>query len=316
MAKALKKEFQSIMLPKSKTNNWPASNQMMEFQQVGATEWLFHAWPQRSSFAGLSAAWLTTLVGKPGSVVVSKTESRIILVLAKSTYAFAGWDLEICPGTEGDAFRPTRSMALHWHFAHDLDSWLSLPVKPGLSGPHGPLQLVQVGEPTSLPMARIGEGLSLTCQQAKDLLKLHQLPSKGNASRSSLHMLLLDFYLGEADSKEKQAAKDKMAQNLVPQEEVSDDNMSEYAELLERLEDTANQGDPDIKREKDKLKAKRKKNEASKMFAATAQAKPLKTKKKGQAKTKTTKKKRGFGLKKKRKADAQLVPHAEAPAVS
>ena len=220
ISQALKKEFQDIMLPKSKMNSWPASNQLMEFQQVAATEWLYHAWPQKESFdSGLSAAWLTTLV-KPGEVVVCKSLPRLVLVLAKASFAFAGWDLQIWEGSNGDVFRPVRSMGLHWHFVHDLEDWLNLPVKPGLAGPHGPMQLVQVGEPLSLPMARIKQGLSLSCQQAKDLLKLHQVPFKGNASRATLHMLLLDFFLGLQTQKRNNKPRTKWSRTWLPKRRI------------------------------------------------------------------------------------------------
>ena len=69
-------------------------------------------------------------------------------------------------------FRPYRHNAIRFHHITELSDWVAVPVRAGLSGPHGPLHLEQTSAAMSLPLARIHAGLNLTCKQCHDLLAL------------------------------------------------------------------------------------------------------------------------------------------------
>ncbi|CAE7263564.1 unnamed protein product [Symbiodinium sp. CCMP2592] len=256
---ALKKEFQRLMETKTKQHTWPSTTQQMEWQQVVATEWFLCYMQDGDKFAaGPNSAWLSVLAGAAGEVVACQRAGEIMLILAVGSYGFAAWDLELAAGVRTaagmSAFRPYRHNAIRFHHITELEDWVSVPVKPGLSGPHGPLHLEQTSEAMSLPLARIHAGLNLTCKQCQDLLALFKVNFRKNQSRASLHGLILDLFL--ETEHEKEEARRKMAACLLPQEEEHAED-SDMEELLEQLEDLENQGDPEIQKEKEKIKQRR-----------------------------------------------------------
>ncbi|CAE7317379.1 unnamed protein product, partial [Symbiodinium sp. CCMP2592] len=256
---ALKKEFQRLMETKTKQHTWPSTTQQMEWQQVVATEWFLCYMQDEDKFAaGPNSAWLSVLAGAAGEVVACQRAGEIMLILAVGSYGFAAWDLELAAGVRTaagmSAFRPYRHNAIRFHHITELEDWVSVPVKPGLSGPHGPLHLEQTSEAMSLPLARIHAGLNLTCKQCQDLLALFKVNFRKNQSRASLHGLILDLFL--ETEHEKEEARRKMAACLLPQEEEHAED-SDMEELLEQLEDLENQGDPEIQKEKEKIKQRR-----------------------------------------------------------
>ena len=108
-----------------------------------------------------------------------------------------------------------------------------------LGGPTGPVHLQQVAEAMQVPQARIKEGLTLSCQQCKDLLRALNVPFKSNQSRASLLQLVLEFFLDTED--EKQEARQKMDAAMLPTE-LQDDDGFDYEDLLGLVEENANQG--------------------------------------------------------------------------
>ena len=181
LAQVMAKEFQKVMMPKTKAHTWPATTQTGQFEEFGATEWLFKFMADPSITASCQNAWLTGLVGSPGDVVAQKTSSRLILVLAVTQFTFAGWDLEV---EENRAYLPRRSFSLEFHHVWDLEDWVAVPCTPCLKGESGPLMLKQTADAMSLPMAKIQSGLNLSVQQAKDLLRALGVPWQKRGCKS------------------------------------------------------------------------------------------------------------------------------------
>ena len=266
---ALKKEFQTIMKKKNALHSWPSTSHEMEWQQVGAAQWLYHYMSSldanlsdKAIAEGSATASLTMLLGNEGHVVASVSEGRAMLVLAKSHFSFLAWDLEVVGSTETDdhfsIMKPYRRSSLHWHHVTNLDNWVEVPVKPVLLGATGPLALEQIAGALFLPYARIAEGLSLTNAQCKFLLGFLKVPHKKNESREVLHNRLLDYYLEtEADKAE---ARRKMGQHMA--DEAEDDQSAaddtDYEDLLHFVEEQQ-EGDPDVKKEKERVKMKKRK---------------------------------------------------------
>ena len=192
---------------------------------------LLRFWPSRDQHLQGQQHWAAGLshLARPGEVLAQKSQGMLFLAVAVAPMGLAAWCLRV--------------QILH---VADLDDWLSLPVKPVLKSANGPLLLQQVGGPLKLPHARIKQGLALSCQQCKDLLKVLQVPFKSNQSRASLLQLILDVYLDTEE--EKQEARCKMDAALLPQELQHDDDGSDYEDLLGLVEENANQGEHGLSR--------------------------------------------------------------------
>ena len=194
----MKKEFQSLMMPKSKLHTWPCTTQPGQWQEFGATQWLFKFMDDPSITVSCKDAWLSSLVGRPGDVVAQQSSARILLILAVADFTFAAWDLEVLPSREGQEDRlllcPYRNCAIDFHHVIDLADWLWIPRKPCLQGRFGPLVLEQQAEPLSLAMAELERGLALSVQQCKDLLQALGVSLKGlkARSRADFQNLLVD----------------------------------------------------------------------------------------------------------------------------
>ena len=317
-SQALKKEFQRLIVPKSKEHTWPTTSHSGDFQQLGATQWFFTCMQEPDPTQNFARASLTTLVGSPGEVVASQSKAAIFMVVAVSNFSFLGWELTVVhsdPDTGFSAFRPHRNLtALHWLHVCDVDDWLTVPVQPKVDG-H--LLLQQTHAAVSLPMARIQQGLNLTVAQCKDLLKLLGVPFASNLSREKLHNLIFDFYLTSEEDKEH--ARKQMGFALEPEMQQDDD--SDYEDLLDLMEDEQNAGDPDVKKEKERLKVKKRKKAQMQALQdkenAAGKAK-AQAKRKGKAKPKAMSKKRhGFLKRRQPKATGKAKasrPGREAPA--
>ena len=195
----MQKEFQKVMMPKSKLHNWPATTQPGQFQEFGATQWLFKFMDDPAITNSCNDAWLTSLVGSPGEVVANKSSARVLLILAVSDFTFVGWDLQVQPraGDEWLTFLPCKNFALTFEHVFDLNDWVAVPCKPCLQGESGPLMLKQSAEATSLPVAKLRKGLNFTVQQCKDLLKALGMSWQGSQakSRADFHNLVVDALL-------------------------------------------------------------------------------------------------------------------------
>ena len=240
-SEVLKREFQTLMRRKTKEHWWPATTQNSEFNQITSSHWFFEYWPNKHLFAsGANTAWLSTLAGAPGQAVAEEKHGRIFLILAVGAYGFVGWQLEFVgkAATGFSVFRPVQDMSINFLHVTDLDDWVSVPVKPCLADTHGPVQLEQTSAAMDLATARMQEGINLTCQQAKDLLKLLGVQFRGNMSRASLLGLLLDYFLDTEAEKNAARAKMKLAAIAVDDEELD----SDYEELIGALQDSGNAG--------------------------------------------------------------------------
>ena len=301
----MKKDFHMLMKAKGKDHSWPSTTQVGAFNEWGATHWLFHCLQQ--STPDCNAAWKTSLIGAAGQVVACSETSRLLLVLAVSSWTFITWELEIWPASDGKLFVPARNFSLDFCHVVQLESWLSIPCCPCLLSTRGPLGLQQCGEPQPLLLARIDEGLNLSVTQAKDLLAELGVSYKQARSRAALHDLLLDFYL-ETDAA-KDAARKKMSSALLKHlAEDGDDSDSDYENLLEHLDQEGLHGDPDIKAEKEKLAARKKKKGLQEL---ARNAKAVKAAAKAKAKAKAKGFKRRFA---KAKAKAKFRPMKKAKA--
>ena len=211
---------------------------------------LLRFWPSRDQHLQGQQHWAAGLshLARPGEVLAQKSQGMLFLAVAVAPMGLAAWCLKVVGSTESgeSLLQPLESRALQILHVADLDDWLSLPVKPVLKSANGPLLLQQVGGPLKLPHARIKQGLALSCQQCKDLLKVLQVPFKSNQSRASLLQLILDFYLDTEE--EKQEARCKMDAALLPQELQHDDDGSDYEDLLGLVEENANQGEHGLSR--------------------------------------------------------------------
>ena len=282
IVKVLKREFQGLMEPKSKTHSWPNTTQRSDWQQVAAFEWFLEYMSNPAKYPdGPDSAWMSCFVGSPGQVVVNVKEHSLVLIFAVVSFSFLGWNLEVVEGGDNgnSIFSPSRHFALKFFHVPNLQDWLSVPCLPILGGQTGPLRLQQQGQAMESMFARIEEGLNMSVQAAKDLLRHLEIPFKGNASRSTLLHMIVDAFLQKTD--ERQEAYLKMGQAMNPK--LVDDDDSDYEALLEHVEQNENQGDADLKQEKLRLKQKKRRT----LVAAVAASGSMKKKRKSKAKAKS-----------------------------
>ena len=246
------------MKPKRADHTWPSTSQTAVWQQLGATTWLFSYLENPAQTKSCNDAWLTNLVSA-GDLVACNSQGRAFLVLASATHAFAGWEVEVRETSFcGDlpAFQVRKDFSLSFQHVCDSEDWVSVPYAPALAGEHGPVVLQQSAPARHLVCQRIAKGLCLTVEQCKELLKTYNVAFKGNASRATLHELVLDRFLESQD--EKDAAMKKM-KLLADSEEVESNaaDDTDYEDLLDALDANEMQGDPDLKKEKERLKSRK-----------------------------------------------------------
>ena len=266
----MKAEFQQIMKHKTKQHAWPSTSLATLFQQVCATEWAFKYFqdPDLQASTALNKAWLTCLVGGPGSVVASSAQGRIFVVLAKADFSFLAWELQVDSSAQGSFSLVDALQALSWQHVWDLDDWLEVPCQAKLKSDFGPLVLQQVAEPVPLLLARIQQGLNLTARALKDLLVHYEQPFYLSASKSDLQQQLFELFLDtpEGVQKAQESSRNAIGETLV---EV-DSDLEDLVELLDDAEE--NRGDPDLKQEKEKIRKR-------KSFAASSSTKEVSSRK-------------------------------------
>ena len=250
---AMKREFQLLMKTKSKDHTWPSTTHQGAFEEFGAHTWLLEFLSNPRKYRSEDAARLTALAGSAGQVVASQSQARIMLILARSEVTFVAWELVACQDigqadTDTHVFVASKNLSITFNHIHDLHDWVSVPCRPGLLSMHGPMCLVQCGEPLSLPAARIDEGACFTVNTLKSVLSSCGVSFPGNASRAYLIESLIDHFVTD-DTKRCQAR----ARMLSTAEEAPDSasDCSNFSEVLDMLEENENQGDQDVKKRKD-----------------------------------------------------------------
>ena len=171
-------------------DSWPATTQPGQWQEFGATQWLFEFMSSHSEGHSVNAAWLTSLMDA-GCVAACRSTSQLLLLLAVSQYTYAAWTLEIFRQEEtGMVLIPCKAFSLTFGHVLNLEDWVTIPVKPALRGTL--MVLVQTGQPLSLAEAKLQAGAQLTVQQCKDLLQALGVSWKGAKTRADYLDLLVD----------------------------------------------------------------------------------------------------------------------------
>eukprot|EP00434_Breviolum_minutum_P044462 symbB.v1.2.039714.t1/scaffold6743.1/size15823/2 len=204
------------------------------------------------------------LCGDAGSVVTCSSQGLAIMVLAKSGHGFVGWVLEVVSkcipsestDTEQILFRPSPTKhGLVIKEITSLEDWLHIPVEPILEGDHAALVLKQVGDAMPLLRLKLMTGLDLTVTQVKLVLQSLGIFLKGAPSKAECYSALANAVAGNQQEAEGFL---KMSALKKPAEEEDQEDLQEYSELLDLMEeDLENRNDPDIKGEKKKLAQKK-----------------------------------------------------------
>ena len=317
---AMQKSFQLMMQHKSSSHWWPSTTALSQFEEVAALEFLLQQ-------KDMSCHQLSCLAGGPGSIIANEAKSLVCMVLGASKSGFLAWLLEPVTGQgigkDDKAFACIKDKsALQFHHITKLDEWVGIPTEPVLLNSHGSLIMVVCGSTTPLPLLRCQVGLDLTVAQCLEVLRAANVHLKGQPSKATVYSAFIDTFVPSHD-REEALAKSKAT---FLQDEENDDRLSDYQEILGMIEeDTHNQGDPDIKGEKEKIKKKRRVQ--GKLPKApgddhTTLAVPKKIAfRKGKGKGKGGRKGRGRGkgvakakAKSKKRKAAEMAPIADAPA--
>ena len=247
---AMQKSFQLMMQHKSGSHWWPSTTALSQFEEVAALEFLLQ-------LEDTSCHQLSCLAGGPGSIIANDAKALVCMVLGASKSGFLAWLLEPVTGQGIDkAYACIKDKsALQFHHITKLDEWVGIPAEPALLNSHGSLIMVVSGDPTPLPFLRCQVGLDLTVAQCLEVLRAANVHLSGQPSKATVYSAFIDTFV-PSDGREAALAKSKAT--FLQDEDNDDDRLSDYQEILGMIEeDTHNQGDPDIKGEKDKLKKKR-----------------------------------------------------------
>ena len=236
----MKREFQDLMQQKSNTHYWPSTSALTQFEEVMALDNLMCHEPTNPPQRCLNCLM------EPSAIVASSSLGNAFLVLAKSGSGFVGWCLEKLTG-EVEGTNPTFSVialpsAIQFLHVEELESWVEIPCEPRLKGNHGALVLEQVGEPCSLPLARVCGGLTLTVAEAKAVLAYLGVHLPGQPSKLVVYKALIEKVISSEEKREECL---KLA-NVSENPDTAEDE--EFDALLEMVEeDIENRADPDIK---------------------------------------------------------------------
>ena len=250
---AMQKSFQLMMQHKSSSHWWPSTTALSQFEEVAALEFLLQQ-------KDMSCHQLSCLAGGPGSIIANEAKSLVCMVLGASKSGFLAWLLEPVTGQgigkDDKAFACIKDKsALQFHHITKLDEWVGIPTEPALLNSHGSLIMVVCGGNTPLPLLRCQVGLDLTVAQCLEVLRAANVYLKGQPSKATVYSAFIDTFVPSHDREEALA---KSKATFLQDEENDDDRLSDYQEILGMIEeDTHNQGDPDIKGEKEKIKKKR-----------------------------------------------------------
>ncbi len=268
----MQKAYQNVMKYKASSPNftWPSSSHSSLFGEAAALEFLLPTGVNAED-AVLGNATMACLVGGPGSLVAAKHESTLILVIASSIFNFLGWRAHVVG--EVDGYNQIQICqgpgSLAWFSVGCLEDWLSVPAKPMLQNRYGPLVLLQTGSPLDLLHARVLEGLSLTNKQAEFVLKHYGQKPEGKLKRT-LYMQIFELFLDSMEDRE--AALKRSNCNTNANDDaglIDDDDLSDYQDLLDFVEECGNAQDPELKQEKRKVwerKARKAKFQSAKLL--------------------------------------------------
>ena len=73
-SRSMRRNFQELMVPKSRSHTWPSTNHDSSFEQFASMKWLLTYYAQPDLFDSEQAARLTCLIGDAGSVVACESE--------------------------------------------------------------------------------------------------------------------------------------------------------------------------------------------------------------------------------------------------
>ena len=253
----LPKEMQRMMVPKSPAHTWPSPAPASLFVSAASTAWLFAFYGSAEDDAmrtqGVGAAWLSCLASA-GCLVAQKSTSRLVKVMASAEWAFLGIDVLVEVDLFGNrSYVCARSRgAVQWHHVFDLDDWLVLQVEPCLLNQQGPLGWKTLAEPLPLECLCCLDGAALTFLQLKKLIRYFGGTIRGNPSKKSLQIQIIEMLLGEEDQVQAKAN--------IPEEkrgrQAKDDWDSDLSEVVSELgHDEGNA--QDLKEFKDKKKARK-----------------------------------------------------------
>lgn len=264
-----------------------AYNWGLRFGESAAFEMLLGLGPSMNP-AELEGPSITCLVGKPGSFVACRETSSVLMVVAHSVNNFLAWGAGVVGQNDGELLQLELHQtveSLSWHTIKDLQDWLAIPTIPILQNRFGPMIFQQTSEAIDLPHARIFEGLALTNKQCEAILQ-HYAQKPVAKDKKSLYMQIFALFL-ETEEEQQEALKKsnwKGKDKDEEEEDASEGELSDYADLLEQIEETGNFGDPDLKQEKAKVKKSRAKleyKEAKKIVEEAAKRRRAKAKQKG-----------------------------------
>ena len=245
----MRKEYQNLMQHKSGKHFWHSSSAVSQYEEFLAFELLLKT-------EDLSSMQLSCLAGNAGTVLLSDSQGLALLVLAKGMHGFTAWILEPLQVCGARAFKPIdRPEGLVVQHITQIDAWQDIPCKPVLLNSHGALILMQDGPPVPLPVARIHAGLNLTVKQCKQILLSRNIKLKGTPSKAEVYKALIAEFIEDESARDKLLA--LSTAKMKEEGEEPEDQLSDYEDLLDLVEEDCNHDDPDIKQEKKKLKRKR-----------------------------------------------------------
>ena len=239
---------------KSGTHFWEATTQQSLIDQVISFNWILSLKPEQLTDATrCPSPLLSCLCGQAGSVIASNKLNQAFLVLTPGNHGLLAWPLEAVNLDGKQAHKPIqdRNAVAVLHIT-DVDSWLDVPVVPGMQGSHGGVVFIQNGDKENLCKARVKQGLNLTVVQMKNCLSFFNVTMPGQPSKAAVFSRLVEIVLG--DNAEEQQLAITMASAALENEDA-ESQLSDYEDLLHLLEeDTENALDPDIKHEKARIK--------------------------------------------------------------
>lgn len=251
----VQKQFHQMMRHKGKDHWWPSTSAVSQYHEVTSFEWLMQDAAYLSR-VGYDSACLTCLLSN-GSCVASQDHQAVYLTISVGFCGFLGWAMEALPGKPGDEFPSFKVIpqpgALVFRHVDSLEKWIDIPVKGSVQADFGPIIFAQVAKARQLPVARIQEGLSLTVAQAKHVLSHLNVHLPGQPSRPQVYRALIEIFVHDEEGREAAMARSKANTAQAPEEDELDEG---YEELLDLVEDALNQGDPDLRQEKEKMKKK------------------------------------------------------------
>ena len=217
----MQKRFQEVMKYKAFRPNftWPSTTQESLFAEAASLELLLSETCLDMVRAdGLNSATLTCLVGKPGSILANRVESRVLMVLAVAPLNFLSWELEVVASNEESgfvSFQLCRANATTWHSVTELDDWLTIPCMPKLQNRFGPLLYQQCSAALPLPEAMVASGLSLPVAQCLVVLK-HYGVQPASKKKADLYQQIIELFLDNPEEQQQALARSDLKQQKQP----------------------------------------------------------------------------------------------------